>query len=147
MHCPKCAGDMASQLFKDEFSYYVCVKCSGRWVGGAVLHDHCASLFCDGENTVFKHFMNLPVKTTTINCPGCLKKNLTLVNIKGTEVEFCLGCHGVYFDLGEMLEALPKGKFTLRKEDDSDVQDVVDGVIDEVADEGFFEVLSEFFSH
>ena len=113
MNCPKCQGQLVSQIFKDQFQYEVCVKCEGRWIGGATLHNFCDSFWHCGEKKTFEHFMAQPRKTTKIPCPSCTNKNLTLVISNEIEVEFCLGCNGAFFDIGEMIKAMPKGKYDL----------------------------------
>ena len=134
MNCPKCHSAMREQLFNDSIAYGACGKCHGRWVSGESLALNSAS-FCDGEDKVFKHFMQMPVKTTSIQCPDCKLKNLTLVNVNQIEVEFCTGCQGVFFDLGEMPQAMPKEGLGRAEE----------GVMDDVESEGFFRYLSDIF--
>jgi Zn-finger nucleic acid-binding protein len=107
MNCLKCNAHMTHMPIRRKYHYDMCNDCGGRWVDGAVLHQHCSGLFCDGKNNTYKHFMQLRINVTDLDCPTCEQHKLSLVVVNNIEVEFCTDCHGVYFDFNEMKAAMP----------------------------------------
>lgn len=129
MQCIKCHIHMTHVPIREKYYYDVCNSCSGRWIEGSVLHQHCSGLFSDGSDETFKHFMQLRVDKTDYDCPSCDHMKLSLVVVNQVEIEFCTLCHGVYFDIEEMQSCMPQGNWCKEKWDDSK-EDVAESFID-----------------
>ena len=98
-----------------------CPKCShlmDQWESRGVALDHCNSCkglwFDEGELT--RHFANTGSKIsendlkmardTSLICPRCKPKRLSMARFAGVEVDTCDQCRGIFLDLGEVHELL-----------------------------------------
>lgn len=80
-----------------------CAHCSGTWISGDALHD----LFADEDHFPillerFESLFDLDFDEGSRACPVCAGRKLKLVDIEGTEIDFCPTCKGLFFDKGEL---------------------------------------------
>lgn len=104
MKCPKCHNKMKASEFRGAPSA-TCSRCSGTWISGESLHD---LLEIENDYPVllerFEALFDLDFDEGSRACPACVERKLKLIDIDGTEIDFCPTCKGLFFDKGELRE-------------------------------------------
>lgn len=107
MICPQCNRGFDTATESDPPVHH-CAGCSGTWIGGRSLH---AMLARSNDSSSIEQILNsildLNYRESRRKCPACSGRNLKVVVIEGTELDFCSSCKGLFFDPGELERVLP----------------------------------------
>lgn len=91
-NCPKCSG----ALHPSKTSAVLhCSACAGVWVSGV---DLAAAI---DEPDSIRKAIETAAAVVPFACPSCTT-GLQELSFRGCEIDCCPGCHGVFFDLGEL---------------------------------------------
>ena len=108
MICPNCNCNLES-VADCDLPVHKCPCCSGTWITGRSLHEMLArSSDSAGMERIFRKILDLNYRESRRQCPTCAGRNLKVVVIDHTELDFCSSCKGVFFDPGEIESVLPK---------------------------------------
>ena len=108
MICPSCHCNLETDADSD-LAVHKCPCCSGSWITGRSLHEMLSrNSDSAGVERVFKSILDLDYRESRRKCPSCAQRNLKIVVIDHTELDFCSSCKGVFFDPGEIESVLPK---------------------------------------
>lgn len=107
------AGDEA------VFSPSLCPDCGGSWINGDSLTGFVAR-YTDADEVegVFEELMHLEFTTSRRKCPDCEDRRLEKVFVGGTELDYCVGCKGLFFDKGELEQVFPVSRDTDNSDDE-----------------------------
>ena len=107
MICPQCKRGFDTATESDPPVHH-CSGCSGTWIGGRSLH---ALLARNNDSAsieqILDSILDLDYRRSERLCPACSGRHLKVVNIEGTELDFCSSCKGLFFDPGELERVLP----------------------------------------
>jgi Zn-finger nucleic acid-binding protein len=107
MICPHCNCILETVVDNDLPTQH-CPCCSGTWISGRALHAMLArSDDSDRIEQIFNSIIDLDFRDSRRRCPSCANRNLKVVDIDGTDLDFCSSCKGVFFDPGEVESVLP----------------------------------------
>ena len=136
MKCPRCA--QAMELVENEgIRSATCSACGGAWIGGASLHKLFArEVGAPHIEEALDTFMSLDFRDGRLPCPTCRGRHLKTIEVEGVELDYCIGCKGLFFDPGELEQVFPHTyRTTARKGADS-----------ATGAGNLFETIVEFFS-
>ena len=107
MKCPRCAQAM-DPVENEDIRSSTCSSCNGVWISAASLH----KLFAREENTphfeeALDTFMSLDFGDGRLPCPSCRGRYLKTLEIEDVELDYCIGCKGLFFDPGELERVFP----------------------------------------
>lgn len=107
MKCPRCAGEMEA-VENDGIRSSNCPACRGVWIGGASL-DKLFAREIDAPHIedALDTFMSLDFRDGRLPCPACRGRRLNTLEIEGVELDYCIGCKGLFFDPGELEQVFP----------------------------------------
>ena len=111
MICPRCKGNMEP----DEFGgvpIIACATCAGTWIDAGSVH----RLFAGEKGAVdlanaLEGMFHLEFVESRRQCPRCDGRSLKAVEVDNTELDYCLGCKGIFFDKGELKRVYPQTSF------------------------------------
>ena len=107
MNCPQCNRGFDTASESDPPVHH-CAGCSGTWIGGASLH---ALLARNSDSSsieeILDSILDIDYRDSQRMCPACEDRSLKVVDIEGTELDFCSSCKGLFFDPGELERVLP----------------------------------------
>jgi Zn-finger nucleic acid-binding protein len=107
MICPHC-NSILETVVDSELPAHTCPGCSGTWISGRALHAMLAESNDSARiEQIFNSIMDLDFRESRRRCPSCANRNLKVVVIENTELDFCSSCKGVFFDPGEVESVLP----------------------------------------
>lgn len=107
MICPNCDCNLDT-ITDGDLPVHKCPCCSGTWITGRSLHEMLArSSDAAGIERIFKSILDLDYRQSRRQCPSCAQRNLKIVVIDHTELDFCSSCKGVFFDPGEIESVIP----------------------------------------
>jgi Zn-finger nucleic acid-binding protein len=127
MDCPACKNPMIV-LELDRVETDFCTACGGIWLDAGEIE----LLFADAGQAqqLVASFRQADVKEKVRRCPICLKE-MHKIHIAGENepviIDRCPKRHGLWFDRGELAQALARGNFDKEKK--------------------VIKLLSEIFSH
>jgi Zn-finger nucleic acid-binding protein len=102
--CPRDARPLTIQEAEGHIGH-LCETCSGLWLPRQYI-ESLAHLRNFSARPFYAAILEQPKFGSTIGCPtGC--GMLQRKSVKGIDLDFCPGCHGIWFDRGEV-EALLK---------------------------------------
>ena len=87
---------------------YSCLFCEGAWLpetSVTALYEQASS----GKKwaQVSALATESDESSSSVNCPCCVDTSLEIIEVHGIELDVCVSCAGVFFDMGE-LKALKK---------------------------------------
>lgn len=107
MKCPRCAETMQI-VERDDVRSRICPSCNGAWISDTSLH----KLFAREEDTphieeALETILSLDFRDGNLPCPTCLGRRLKTLEVEGVELDYCIGCKGLFFDPGELERVFP----------------------------------------
>lgn len=107
MICPHCNCILETVVDHDLPSQH-CPGCAGTWISGRSLHTMLAKSNDSARiEQIFNSLVDIDFRASRRRCPSCADRNLKMVIIDNTELDFCSSCKGVFFDPGEIESVLP----------------------------------------
>ena len=108
MQCQRCRGQLVTKS-ADRDGPYECTGCRGAWVPGALATAQAAELGKAATAVHAEPFAAVDAHEVSDRvCVSCADQALRIVWIRNLEIDVCPGCHGVYFDEGELAQVLPE---------------------------------------
>ena len=107
LSCPKCNGAITPV----DTTPATCNGCHGVWLSTA---DYGAALENVGGVTALVQSLTQESQPTGFTCPGC-RHPLQAAWHRGTEIDWCEACHGIYLDRGESDRAMVLSSSRLKK--------------------------------
>ena len=107
MKCPRCAETMQT-VERDDVRSRVCPSCNGAWISDTSLH----KLFAREEEAphieeTLDTFMSHDFRDGKLPCPTCPGRRLQTLEVEDVELDYCIGCKGLFFDPGELERVFP----------------------------------------
>lgn len=86
-----------------------CTACGGTWISGGSLHE----LFAREEDTphieeALETILALDFRDGRRQCPTCRGRRLQTLEVEDVELDYCIGCKGLFFDPGELEQVFPR---------------------------------------
>ena len=110
LRCPKCKGLMEEHEVKSHYGakllLFHCPQCSGIWVDKNVAFAVSRDSAVEVESDVGLEEISTKPREGPILCPrcaACLTEQTGGGLPKGLRVDYCTGCHGFWFDKGELM--------------------------------------------
>ena len=110
LRCPKCREPMqqreASGHYGAKLAIFQCSECSGIWVDGDVVIAVSRDSAVEAEAEVGIEDISTEPREIAAFCPRCeihLMEQTGGGLPKGLHVDYCTGCHGYWFDKGELM--------------------------------------------
>ena len=108
MKCPRCGQPMDSSE-SAGIRNSACPACGGTWISGGALHQ----LFAREEGAphieeALETILDLDFIDGRRQCPTCRGKSLKTLDVEDVELDYCIGCKGLFFDPGELERVFPK---------------------------------------
>ena len=107
MKCPRCSKPMDSGE-RAGIRTSACPACGGSWISGGSLHE----LFAREEDAphieeALETILDLDFVEGRRQCPTCRGRRLKTLDIDDVELDYCIGCKGLFFDPGELERVFP----------------------------------------
>lgn len=99
--CPKCNVDLFTQQGKD-IDYSLCDRCCGMWIEWSHLSNLLTRRGEKIDAATLRSELSQGGSPSGLLCPSCRNRFLRGTNILGNEVDWCLGCRGIFLDSGEL---------------------------------------------
>jgi Zn-finger nucleic acid-binding protein len=107
MICPRCNTGLEVRD-NDGITSSTCPACSGNWIGAGAL----ATLFARDRDAprieeALEAILDLDFHDSRLQCPRCRGRHLKAIIVDGIELDYCIGCKGLFFDPGELEQVFP----------------------------------------
>ena len=107
MICPRCKTSLEPRE-TDGITTSTCPTCNGSWIGAAAL----ATLFARDRDAphieeALEAIFDLDFHDSRLLCPRCRGRHLKAIMVDGIELDYCIGCKGLFFDQGELEQVFP----------------------------------------
>lgn len=107
MICPRCKTSLEPRD-NDGITTSTCPTCNGNWIGAGAL----ATLFARDRDAprieeALEAIFDLDFHDSRRHCPKCSGRYLKAIVVDGIELDYCIGCKGLYFDQGELEQVFP----------------------------------------
>ncbi len=110
VRCPKCRGPMEQREARGHYgaklSIFQCPECFGIWVDGEAVTAISRDSALEAEADVSIEDISTEPRQIAAFCPRCETNLMEQTGgglPKGLHVDFCTGCHGYWFDKGELM--------------------------------------------
>lgn len=110
LRCPMCRGPMEQREARGHYGanllIFQCPECSGIWVDGEAVTAISRDSALEAEADVSIEEISTEPREVAAFCPHCeihLMEQTGGGLPKGLHVDFCTGCHGYWFDKGELM--------------------------------------------
>ena len=107
MICPRCKTGLEPRE-NDGITTSTCPACKGNWIGAAAL----TTLFARDRDAprieeALEAIFDLDFHDSRLLCPRCRGRHLKAIMVDGIELDYCIGCKGLFFDQGELEQVFP----------------------------------------
>ena len=96
-----CPADGRSLVWRNPGSlvFGLCGHCHGMWIRKDQISGHVGGALAEASKA--GGMLRATAKAVG-KCPDCRSQSLLARNVRGIELDICPGCHGVWFDQGEL---------------------------------------------
>ena len=105
-----------SRIEHDGIQSSTCASCNGEWISGNSLHE----LFAREEDAphieeALDTILALDFRDGHRHCPTCRGRRLKTLYVESIELDYCIGCKGLFFDPGELERVFPNTYRSMRE--------------------------------